>query len=73
MFCPLYTCRQPVWLTPGFCGGYRSRTDDPLRARQVLWPAELIPLSAAVSLAKAGLSVGCLCLSYCDRSALAKT
>ena len=24
-------------------GGYRSRTDDPLRARQVLWPAELIP------------------------------
>ena len=29
---------------PLFCGGYRSRTDDPLRARQVLWPAELIPL-----------------------------
>ena len=26
-------------------GGYRSRTDDPLLARQVLWPAELIPLS----------------------------
>jgi hypothetical protein len=24
-------------------GGYRSRTDDPLRARQVLWPAELNP------------------------------
>ena len=24
-------------------GGYRSRTDDPLRARQVLQPAELIP------------------------------
>src|SRR6056300_818709 len=24
-------------------GGYRSRTDDPLRARQVLWPTELIP------------------------------
>ena len=28
---------------PFFSGGYRSRTDDPLRARQVLWPAELIP------------------------------
>jgi hypothetical protein len=27
----------------GKCGEYRSRTDDPLRARQVLWPAELIP------------------------------
>ena len=26
-----------------FCGGYRSRTDDPLRARQMLWPTELIP------------------------------
>ena len=25
------------------CGGYRSRTDDPLRARQMLWPAELTP------------------------------
>ncbi len=24
-------------------GGYRSRTDDPLRARQMLWPAELTP------------------------------
>jgi hypothetical protein len=24
-------------------GEYRSRTDDPLLAKQVLWPAELIP------------------------------
>ena len=31
-------------LSPGINGGgYRSRTDDPLRARQVLWPAELTP------------------------------
>ena len=24
-------------------GEYRIRTDDPLRAKQMLWPAELIP------------------------------
>ena len=34
----------PCQLSTSFGGGYRSRTDDPLRARQVLWPAELIPL-----------------------------
>ena len=27
-----------------FRGGYRGRTDDLLRARQALWPTELIPL-----------------------------
>ena len=26
-----------------FGGGYRIRTDDPLRARQMLYPTELIP------------------------------
>ena len=27
---------QVIYFIKNFCGGYRSRTDDPLRARQVL-------------------------------------
>ena len=37
------TSLNPVRTSIILCGEYRSRTDDPLRARQMLWPAELTP------------------------------